>query len=167
MTLRAEARVDLGAIERNCARLTRALTGGAKLCAVVKADGYGHGAISAARAALAGGAARLAVATANEAAALREVGIDAPILVMGALSPEELEIALGARAEIVAWRPGWLRDVLGDRAARVHVKLDTGMGRLGTRDPDEADAAAAVAGERLAGLMTHLATADERGDAFF
>jgi alanine racemase len=167
MPLRAEARVDLGAIERNCARLARELRGGAQLCAVVKADGYGHGAVPAARAALAGGAARLAVATAGEAAALRAGGLDAPILVMGALSAEELEVALGARAEIVAWRESWLRDVLGDRAPPVHVKLDTGMGRLGTRDPLEADAAARAAGDRLAGLMTHCATADEPGDAFF
>jgi alanine racemase len=137
------------------------------LCAVVKADGYGHGAVPAARAALAGGAARLAVATADEAAELRAAGVDAPLLVMGALSPEELEIALRARAEIVAWRESWVRDVLGDRAGPVHVKLDTGMGRLGTRDPAEADAAAHAAGERLAGLMTHFATADELGDAFF
>src|SRR3954466_9275902 len=108
MTLRAEARVDLGAIERNCARLTRALTGGALLCAVVKADGYGHGAVPAARAALAGGgagrgggAARRGAAGGKGAAARRGAGIAAGILVMGALSPEELEIALRARAEIV------------------------------------------------------------------
>src|SRR3954449_9716594 len=104
MPVRAEARVDLGAIERNCARLARSLTNGAPLCAVVKADGYGHGAGPAARAALAGGASRLAVATAIEAAELRAHGLDAPILVMGALSAEELDVALRARAEVVAWR---------------------------------------------------------------
>jgi alanine racemase len=76
-------------------------------------------------------------------------------------------VALDARAEVVAWREGWLRDALGDRDAPVHVKLDTGMGRLGTRDPAEADAVAHAAGGRLAGLMTHFATADELGDAFF
>jgi alanine racemase len=167
MPVRAEARVDLGAIERNCARLARELRGGAALCAVVKADGYGHGAVPAGRAALAGGASGLAVAAAAEAAELRAAGIGAPVLVMGALSPEELDIALAADAEIVAWRPGWLREVLGARDARVHVKLDTGMGRLGTRDPAEADAAATEAGSRLVGLMTHFATADEPGDAFF
>src|SRR3954449_11040437 len=164
---RAEARVDLGAIERNAARLARELTGGAALCAVVKADGYGHGAAPAARAALAGGASRLAVATAVEAAGLRAEGIDAPVLVMGALTRAELDIALAADAEVVAWREAWLRDALGGRDARVHVKLDTGMGRLGTRDAAEADAVCAVAGGRLAGLMSHFATADERGDAFF
>jgi alanine racemase len=135
---------------------------------VVKADAYGHGAAPAARAALAGGASSLAVATAGEAADLRAAGLqDAPLLVMGALTREELDIALDARADIVAWREAWLREALGDRPARVHVKLDTGMGRLGTRDPAEADAVAAAAGDRLVGLMTHFATADERGDAFF
>src|SRR4051794_8597770 len=163
---RAEARVDLGAIERNAARLARELTGAA-LCAVVKADGYGHGATPAARAALAGGATWLAVATAGEAAALRADGIDARLLVMGALTGDELEVALRAGADVVAWREAWLRDALGDRDARVHVKLDTGMGRLGTRDGAEADAVCALAGPRLAGLMSHFATADERGDAFF
>ncbi len=78
---RALATIDVGAIERNCARLPK------PLCAVVKADGYGHGAGAAAQAALRGGAEWLAVATADEAAALRALEIDTPILVMGALAP--------------------------------------------------------------------------------
>src|SRR3954451_19227423 len=118
--LRALARVDLAAIERNCARLA-AVAAPAALCAVAKADGYGHGAVPAARAALAGGASRLAVATAIEAAELRAHGLDAPVLVMGALSAEELDVALRARAEVVAWREAWLRDILGDQAVAVHV----------------------------------------------
>src|SRR4051794_41635627 len=96
---RALARIDTGAIERNCARLA-ALAAPAKLCAVVKADGYGHGALRAARAAQAGGAGWLAVATADEVATLRAAGIEGRILVMGALSPEELEIALNADADV-------------------------------------------------------------------
>jgi alanine racemase len=103
VTVRALARVNLAAIERNVARLRRELAPETALCAVVKADGYGHGALPAARAALAGGAARLAIATAAEAQVLRAGGIDAPLLVMGALSPSELDLALGARAEVVAW----------------------------------------------------------------
>src|SRR3954451_1799099 len=164
---RAEARIALAALRANCTRLARELRGDAFLCAVVKADGYGHGAVRAAQAALEGGAKWLAVATADAAAELRAAGIDARLLVMGALSSDELDTALQAGADIVAWREDWLRDVLGDREARVHVKLDTGMGRLGTRAPGEADAAARFAGERLTGLMTHFATADERGDSFF
>ena len=108
--VRARAHVDLGAVERNCALLKRHL-GRAHLCAVVKADGYGHGATSCARAALAGGATWLAVATAAEAAELRADGIGAPLLVMGALTDAELEVALEADADVVAWSESFLRAV--------------------------------------------------------
>ena len=144
MPLRALARVNLAAIERNVARLRGGLTGGAELGAVVKADGYGHGPLPAARAALAGGARSLAVATAGEAAELRDGGVQAAVLVMGALSDEELAVALAAGAELVAWSEQFVDAVRGAARgggavpARVHVKLDTGLGRLGTRDPDEA-----------------------------
>lgn len=162
---RAEARVDLGAIEANVLRLRRALRPGTELCAVVKADAYGHGMVPCARAALAAGATWLAVATADEAATLRAAGVQGPLLVVGALTAEELDTAVDARADIAVWSLDQL-DRLGDRPARVHVKLDTGMGRLGTRDLAEADAVVAAAGDRLAGLWTHFATSDERGDAF-
>ena len=161
--MRALARVDLGAIERNCARLA-AVAAPAKLCAVVKAGGYGHGAVPAARAAQAGGAPWLAVATAGEAYELRSAGIEGPVLVMGALAPAELDVALEARADVVAWREEFVAALPPD--ARVHVKLDTGMGRLGTRDPDEASRVVEQAGDRLAGLMTHFATADEDDASF-
>jgi alanine racemase len=159
------------------------------LCAVVKADAYGHGAAAVARSVLDAGAGCLAVATAGEALALREAGIaDAPILVLGALGDEELGTAIGARAEVVAWEPGFVAAVAAaaraaggagaegsagaDRAGspvRVHVKLDSGMGRLGTRDVDQAVAVAAAIdaapGLELAGLTTHFATSD--GDLDF
>jgi len=171
--VRARARVDLGAIEANARRLRGALTPGTALCAVVKADGYGHGALPAARAALRGGATWLAVAAAEEARALRTGGIgrEVPVLVVGALSPEELDVALAVGADVVAWTEGFVAAVAARGGGRVHVKLDTGMGRLGTRDPAEAHrvagAAARAPGVRLVGAMTHFATADERGDAFF
>jgi alanine racemase len=149
---RALARIDLGAIERNCARLP------GELCAVVKADGYGHGQV--AEAALAGGASWLAVATAGEAADLRAAGIEAPILVMGALTRDELRVAIEANADVVAWT-----DYMAEAAPRVHVKLDTGMGRLGTSDRERALRLAAR--ENVVGLMTHFATADELGDEHF
>jgi alanine racemase len=167
MPLRALARVDLAALERNCATLARVVAP-STLCAVVKADGYGHGAVPAARAALAGGATWLAVATAGEAASLRAAGVEGPLLVMGALSEEELDVVLAAGADVVAWREGFAAALAAHpRAAGhgVHVKLDTGLGRLGTRDPEEAArVAAAVAAAprlRLAGAMTHFATADD------
>jgi alanine racemase len=155
MPVRALARVDLGAISANCARLAAL----APLCAVVKADGYGHGAAEAAHAAQAGGASWLAVATAGEAAALREAGIGGPLLVMGALTPAELAVAVEAGADVLAWREDFVRGL--PEGVGVHVKLDTGMGRLGTRDPDEATCVAELAGSRLAGLMTHFATSDD------
>jgi alanine racemase len=171
---RAVAWVDVGAVERNCA-LLKARLGRAELCAVVKADGYGHGAEACARAALAGGATWLAVATANEAAQLRERGIDGRLLVMGALTASELEVALAAAADVVAWTDTFV-ELAGrlagaaERPARVHVKLDTGMGRLGTKDPEEAlELLERVGGSdslEAAGFMTHLATADEADPGF-
>ncbi|HEV2873941.1 MAG TPA: alanine racemase [Thermoleophilaceae bacterium] len=149
---RALARVDLGAIERNCALLPK------PLCAVVKANGYGHGPV--AGAALAGGATWLAVATAGEARELRDQGVDEPVLVLGALTRDELRIAVEADADVVAWS-----DAVAGAAPRVHVKLDTGMGRLGTKDREQALRLAA--GPNVRGLMTHFATADERGDDLF
>ena len=173
---RALARIDLGAVERNCARLAGGLTGGAELCAVVKAGGYGHGAVECARAARDGGATWLATATAAEAGELRAAGLDGRILVQGALTAEELLLALDADADVVAWREDFARALAraaAERgsAARVHVKLDTGMGRLGTPDAGEAhrvaDLVAAEPSLELAGGMTHFATADELEDEYF
>ncbi len=168
MAVRALARVNLAAITRNVAHLRGGLVGGAQLSAVVKADGYGHGAVPAARAALAGGATMLAVATAEEALALRDGGIETAILVMGALSAQELTTALEARAEVTAWSQRFVSDLVNAASApvRVHVKLDTGLGRLGTREVAEAlrvadRVRAAGRALELTGAMTHFATADE------
>jgi alanine racemase len=172
---RALAVVDLGAIERNCARLAQELAG-AQLCAVVKADGYGHGALECGRAALAGGATWLAVATAAEAAGLRRHLPNARLLTMGAMTEAESEVALRADSDVATWRQGFVR-MLGERGAalglrpRVHVKYDSGMGRLGERDPDSVlalvDEVAADDRLELAGVWTHFATADEPSSTFF
>jgi alanine racemase len=170
MPLRAIAEVNVAAIERNVARLRDGLGAGAELCAVVKGDGYGHGAVQAATAALAGGAISLAVATADEAAALRAAGIAAPVLAMGAISSQELPVALATGAELVAWDERFVDEVRrrapSSGPVRLHVKLDTGMGRLGTRDVAEAlrvaeRIASAAPALELAGVMTHFATADD------
>jgi len=172
MALRAVAEVNLAAIERNARRLCERIGSHTRLCAVVKADGYGHGAVPAAQAALRGGARMLAVATAAEAAELRRAGFDARILVLGAISDEELPEAVAAGAELTVWDLDFLERLRALRApapVAVHVKLDTGLGRLGTRDLDQALAVvrAAVGAPqlRLAGVMTHFATAD--GDLEF
>ncbi|MGH2865367.1 MAG: alanine racemase [Solirubrobacteraceae bacterium] len=172
-TRRAQARVNVAAIERNCARLRTQLRGGAALCAVVKANGYGHGALQSARAALSGGASWLAVADAREACELRAAGLlDVRILVMGALSPVELEEALAADTDVVVWNEDYLQAVVAAGGGRIHIKFDSGMGRLGTRDPEEATRVAAAAraapNVRLVGAMTHFATADDlKDDGFF
>jgi alanine racemase len=172
MPVRALARINLAAIERNVGLLRDGLSAGTELCAVVKADGYGHGAAQSARAALAGGATWLAVATAQEAAELRDAGLGPPILVLGALSAEELPVALGAGADVVAWSEAFVDELAaarGERPVRVHVKLDTGMGRLGTREAEDAllvaEKVANQGGLELVGAMTHFATAD--GDPAF
>ena len=170
---RAQASINLAAIARNCARLRTQLHPGTALCAVVKADGYGHGAVQSARAALAGGATWLGVADSGEARELREAGLrDARVLVMGPLSLPELTEALAADADVVVWSETYLQAVAAAGGGRVHVKLDSGMGRLGTRDPAEASRVAAAAAQApnvsLAGVMTHFATADElKDDGFF
>ena len=170
MALRALARVNLAAIERNVVALRSRLPPGTELCAVVKANASGHGAVPAARAAMAGGATSLAVATAEEAAELRTAGLTAPVLILGAVSAEELPVALAARAELVAWSERFIDDLVahvdGSAPVGIHVKLDSGLGRLGTRDVSEARAVAERAasggsGLRLVGVMTHLATADD------
>jgi alanine racemase len=172
-TDRAQASVNVAAIERNCSRLRAQLRDGAELCAVVKADGYGHGMVQSARAALGGGASWLAVATAEEARELREAGVlGTRVLVMGALSPVELKDALAADADVVVWHERDVEAVAAAGGGRVHVKFDTGMGRLGTRDGGEAArvvaAARSIPGVEPVGAMTHFATADDvRDDGFF
>ena len=166
---RAGAGWTSGAIRHNAGALARA-AGRARLMAVVKAGGYGHGAVPAARAALEGGAVALAVAAVSEAEELRASGLDVPLLIMGPLTGPEWARAVAAGAEVAAWTPeavGRIRDAgaSAGRVPRVHLKLDTGMGRLGARpeDVDALIAAAAAAGDgvEVAGLMTHFATADE------
>ena len=175
--MRACATIDVGAVERNCSRIAAELAPETALCAVVKADGYGHGAVPCATAALAGGATWLAVAAAREAAELRsEFGDRARLLVLGALDEPELDLALSAGAEVSVWRRGFL-DLVSARGRslgltpRIHVKYDSGMGRLGERDTGavaELARAAAASGEvELVGFWTHFATADEADASFF
>jgi alanine racemase len=173
---RAVARIDLGAVRSNCARLKAELDSGAELCAVVKADGYGHGDVACAEAALAGGATRLAVATAGEAERIGRRFAQVPLLTMGALDLEELDTALEAGSEISAWRSDFLELVAArarahGRPARVHVKYDSGMGRLGSRDPAEALNLLRACAEdpylEPVGIWTHFATADEPDSGFF
>ena len=165
------AEVDAGAISRNTRRLLAAAGEGAALCAVVKADGYGHGIATAARAALAGGASWLAVALVEEGIVLREAGITTPILVLSEPPPDAAAAMVAHDLTPTVYRADFLRaledGVRGEPARapmRVHVKVDTGMTRVGLA-PDERDAflAQLAASDVLdvEGVQTHLARADE------
>lgn len=173
---RAVARVDYAAVRANCARLKSELDDGAELCAVVKADGYGHSAVPCAEAALAGGATWLAVATATEAEKIGRRFQHVPLLTMGALTADEVDVVISAGSELAVWREDFRR-LVADRArahghrARVHVKYDSGMGRLGNADPGEVLELVRACAEdpdlELAGIWTHLATGDEPDSSYF
>lgn len=164
---RALATVDLGAVSHNVRHLVSVLPRGGALCAVVKASGYGHGALPVARAALRAGAGWLGVATVTEAQELREAAIEAPMLIFGPLTGDELRRAAKVHAEVVVWSEAMLREALRLQL-RLHVKHDSGMGRLGVGAREAATLCAAAARARcLSGLMTHFATADEDDDTFF
>ncbi|CAN5765496.1 alanine racemase [soil metagenome] len=171
------ADVDLGAVTANVEAL-RALVGPSLFCAVVKADGYGHGAVPVARAALAGGADLLGVALVAEGTELREAGLSAPVLVLSQASPDELDQLVAADLEATAYTAAGVQglaaaalraDRRGDRAVRVHLKVDTGMHRVGAQPHEVVGLAAAIVADPglvLASVFTHCAVADEPQDAF-
>lgn len=167
----AWAEVDLGAIRHN-ATLLRDLVAPATLCAVVKADGYGHGAVPVARAALAGGATILAVALVEEGVALREAGIDAPVLLLSEPPADALRdvVAYGLTPTLYTIKGvEAAAGAAGAKRVEVHVKVDTGMHRVGATRADAVAVARAVAdapGLELDGLWTHLAVADEPDDPY-
>lgn len=161
--------VDLGAVTTN-ARIFTELLAPSALCAVVKADGYGHGAVEVATAALRGGATWLAVALVDEGLTLRDAGIEVPVLVLSEPPAEAMEqvVTRGltptvfTRAGIEALSATCQR--LGVTAHPVHLKVDTGMRRIGCDVGQAADLAAfvrAMPGLRLEAMFTHFAVADE------
>src|SRR5688500_9585326 len=152
---RSVVEIDLRALRRNAARLREA-AGPSELWAVVKADAYGHGAADAAGAALATGASALCVVTAQEGAALRTRFPEARILVMGPLAEGEEALAREARLEVALSRPHV------PEGLDVHLKVDTGMSRWGMSP----EAALALSRQRVVGVMSHLATAEEEDDSF-
>jgi alanine racemase len=169
---RTWADVDLGAIRHNVEAL-RAVAAPAQLCAVVKADGYGHGAVPAAQAALAGGATWLAVAQVDEAAELRGAGIDAPVLLLAEPGADELHEAVSLGLDVAAYRVETISALaaLGraENPVPIHLKVDTGMHRVGAAPADAPALAKAVADAPelvLAALWTHLAVADEPDDRY-
>ncbi len=151
----------------NTARILAHVPQGTRLIAVVKANGYGHGAVPVARAALGGGATWLAVATLEEARELTGLAHAERILVMGGLVPDQAPAAAASGFSIGVSSADFARALGdGDEVVPVHLKIDTGMGRFGSA-PDEAAAVAKVItdspGLRLAGTWTHCAAAGTDG----
>ncbi|HEX6077851.1 MAG TPA: alanine racemase [Micromonosporaceae bacterium] len=168
----AEARIDLAAIRQNVARLKQGTS--AELMAVVKADGYGHGMVPAARASLAAGASWLGVCTLEEALALRDAGITAPVLAWLVSPGLELHRAVAADVDLSVASGGLLDEVVTaarrvSRPARVHLKVDTGLTRGGATVADwptllEAVAKAQADGAiETVGIWSHFAYADAPG----
>ena len=162
------ALVRLDAIQTNVQVVRRALAPATMMWAVVKANAYGHGAVPVARAALEAGADALAVALPEEGWALRQAGIGSPILVLGPILPEQAASVVGADLDAIVFSPAVIEALARaaadrGRPARVHLKVDTGMGRVGAQPDDVAALAERIVAERAlqwAGLMTHLADAD-------
>lgn len=168
----AWAEVDLSAIRHNVKALRALTPAGTAFMAVVKADAYGHGAVQVARAALAAGATHIGIATVPEGIELREAGISAPVHVLSE-PPETTAGALLEHRLVPAVYTREFATALGRAAlakgtvAPFHLKIDTGMNRIGVRAEDAARFAASLAevpGVRLEGTFTHFATADVPGD---
>src|SRR5258705_5352755 len=163
----ARARIDLDRLAANYGALQKLVP--VPVMPVVKADAYGHGALPVARRLLAAGAPLLAVAYVEEAIALREEGLSVPIVVLAPFGPGQERLLRKHDLTPVVSTPRTLEGVLapsreGRRPLKVHLKLDTGMSRLGF-DSDGLLAAAqrlmAADGVEVEGVMTHLASADE------
>ncbi|MBO6305258.1 MAG: alanine racemase [Selenomonadaceae bacterium] len=170
----AWAKINLSAIRNNFQIIMSKLTKGTKLCAVVKANAYGHGAEQIARVALDMGAYYLAVATVDEGVELRKAGITAPILILG-LSPKEsaneivyydltqgvAELSLAEAISRAASEQG--------KIAKLHLKAETGMGRIGANAKDAPQLAKNIAeleNIELEGIYSHFAAADEKDKSF-
>ncbi len=159
--------IDLEAVEGNVQQCLRRT--GAQVMAVVKANGYGHGAVPVARAAVRAGAAWCGVARLDEALELRQAGMDCPILILGATPVQRLREAIAARVSMAVWETEHVKTAAEAAAAvgqpaRLHLKVDTGMTRLGSEPeaaPELARRLATTPGVLFEGLFTHLARADE------
>ncbi|MDO5311417.1 MAG: alanine racemase [Clostridia bacterium] len=178
---RAWAEIDLDAIENNIREIRRYVTPTAKILGVVKADAYGHGYLEVARTLLENGADALAVACLDEAIQLRRCYIRCPILILGRSCREEAETLVFYDVMPACFEMG-LAEAMSEAAvklektAKLHIKIDTGMGRVGYRYADDAAAnentiseilkIAALPNVEIDGIFTHFAVADEDDDEY-
>ena len=171
MPRHAAIEVDLSAITANTQAILEA-SSGAEVCAVVKADGYGHGAVQVATAALAGGATWLAVALVEEGSVLRQAGIQAPILLLSEPPADAMKDALAVGLTPTLYTPEGVaaaRQAVSDATTRssawsVHLKVDTGMHRVGAHPSDAIELARSIHASselQIGGTFTHFAVADD------
>lgn len=169
------AEVDLECIAENVSSVRKHLPEKVEIMAVVKANAYGHGDVQVAKTALSAGASLLAVAFMDEAVALRHKGIQAPILVLGASRPEDVQVAAKYDISLTVFQRDWLQKAqqhlaISDRVS-LHIKVDTGMGRIGVRSRDELVSVEQLILKderfRFEGIFTHFATADELDTHYF
>lgn len=168
------AEIDLSAIARNMTLIGELAGQRSRIIAVVKADGYGHGAVPIARCCLDCGAAALAVSSLDEADELRRAGIEAPVVVLGAILPQNAAdcLAIGATPAVSSYEFAAALSLEATRAGQTvgyHLKMDTGMGRTGfgwQEAPDVVHRLSQISGIRLDGVMSHFATADVCGDDY-
>ncbi|MBU9723798.1 MULTISPECIES: alanine racemase [Bacillaceae] len=162
--------INLDALKENVRNIRKMLPENVRFMAAVKANGYGHGAVDVAKAALEEGASYLGVAILDEALAIRKAGITAPILVMGYVRPENVKLAIEKDIELTVFQGEWLEKTLEfldgtTKELKCHIKIDTGMGRIGIRTKEEGNALISVLKNSsnfiVNGIYTHFATADE------
>jgi alanine racemase len=169
------ADIDLDAVASNVANMKKRIPEQVALMAVVKANGYGHGALQVARVALDNGAEWLAVALFDEALALRKQGVNAPILVLSPIPAQHAGLAAKYHISLTVSDPEWVRQAReADNSGEpvlLHLSCDTGMGRIGIRSKEEAAALVQEVGlDRrfvIEGMFTHFATADQDDEAYF
>ncbi|EAE2394743.1 alanine racemase [Listeria monocytogenes] len=164
--------IDRAAIRENIKNEQNKLPENVDLWAVVKANAYGHGIIEVARTAKEAGAKGFCVAILDEALALREAGFqDDFILVLGATRKEDANLAAKNHISLTVFREDWLEDLTLEAPLRIHLKVDSGMGRLGIRTVEEArQIETTIASDnqlQLEGIYTHFATADQLETSYF
>lgn len=164
--------IDLDRFERNVEVIARSLPEDARLVAVLKADAYGHGAVEVARRLRADRVAMIAVALLEEALELRRAGIELPLFVLGPLSKDQIVLALDHRITIGVVGPEELDlvcEIARDRDVAIHLKLDSGMGRMGvveTELPGVIERIRVTPRLCIDGIYTHFANADDAADPF-
>lgn len=168
------AEVDLSAIRKNVRALIATLGPGTSLCAVIKANGYGHGAVAVGRACAEAGASTLGVAIVDEGVELKNAGFGGSILVLGATGDEGARRAIGWDLSLTTFSVDNARCLAAEavrqgKVARLHLKVDTGMNRLGVDVSEAAEAAIAISsmpGARLEGVSSHFSNSDAADESY-